>query len=82
MSRADRTMTMRDDDVVADYALDDFAPGKDRITLVFKGVGDKTWEPGEFLLRQARGRVTFEVTGKQLLEERSLVRPVQMLLGP
>jgi hypothetical protein len=66
--------------VVGDYALDDFSPGKDRITLVFKSHGGRTWEPREYMLPQAKGQVIFEVGGDELLKEASLVRPLQVLL--
>jgi hypothetical protein len=66
--------------VVGDYSLEDFAPGKDRITLVFKSAGGRTWEPQELLLEKAKGRVIFEVGGDQILKQPSLVRPLQILL--
>src|SRR5690348_11645850 len=66
--------------VVADYALEDFAPGKDRVTLVFKARGGRTWEPKQYKLPQAQGQVVFEIAADVLLREPSLVRPVQALL--
>jgi hypothetical protein len=67
--------------VVGDYALEDFSPGKDRITLVFKTAGGRTWEPQERVLDKAKGRVIFEIDGADLLKEASLVRPLQIMLA-
>lgn len=66
--------------LVADYALADFTPGKDRITVVLKAQDGKTWEPAKFSLTKAQGQISFTLVGSDLLEEPSLVRPFQLLL--
>jgi hypothetical protein len=66
--------------LVADYALADFAPGKDRITVVLKAQDGKTWEPVKLPLAKAQGQVSFTLVGSELLDEPSLVRPFQLLL--
>jgi hypothetical protein len=66
--------------VVGEYSVPDFKAGKDRITIVFKTAGGKTWEPAKYLLTKAQGRVTFDLQGADLLKESSLVRPFQVVL--
>jgi hypothetical protein len=66
--------------VVGEYALEDFAPGRDRITVVFKARGKRTWESKEYVLSQAKGQVVFEIGADELSRESSLVRPLQVLL--
>jgi hypothetical protein len=66
--------------LVAEYSLTELQPGKDRITLVLKTAGGKTWEPAKSLLTKSQGRVAFELPGAELLKQPSLARPFQVLL--
>jgi len=67
--------------VVADYSLPDLQPGKDRITVGFETTSGGTWEPKEQVLTQARGQVSFELSGADILKEPSLARtPARMWL--
>jgi len=66
--------------VVADYSLEKFQPGKDRIVVVFKTRGGGTWEQSRHVLSKAEGRVTFELAGAELIKQAELVRPLRMLL--
>lgn len=67
--------------VVVDYTLGEFKPGRDRLSLVFKIRGGGTWEPARQAVTQARGRVTFELAGGDLVNNAALARPVQMLVA-
>jgi hypothetical protein len=64
---------------VVAYAFDQVKPGNDRLSLVFKTRGGKTWEPRQVDLIQSRGEVTFELPADEVLQQTSLVRPFQML---
>src|SRR4029453_14987310 len=66
--------------VVADYAAQDLQIGKDRLTVVLKTTGGKTWEPSQHILTRAQGRITFDFLGSDLLKQPTLTRPIQLLL--
>jgi hypothetical protein len=66
--------------VVAEYSVQDLQSGKDRLTVVLKATGGKTWEPAQHVLTKPQGRITFDFLGADLLKQPALTRPIQLLV--
>jgi hypothetical protein len=67
--------------VHVDFSLEKFQPGRDALSLVFKTRGGGTWEPLRHTLTRAKGRVSFNVVGAELVNSEKLAHPVQMLVA-
>jgi hypothetical protein len=64
-----------------EYAIDHFQLARDRIAVVFKTSGGRTWEPTRYVLVKAHGKVTFEIAGADLVQQGELVHPIQLLVA-